>query len=179
MNADEIVKALRRMAPQFQAPGKEVINGATDLIESLQAEKETVYMDGIKKAIYEIMKEADIPGSNEIRNSGDTDDGMCAKVSERINAKLAASHRRERAAVELIAEVEKMINAGAEWFDAGAGEWGDAMERYRGEPGDERRFEMSMHIRDAYRIGIEKFDLAGAKIDRWRGPQEARKGDAE
>lgn len=38
MNADEIVKALRRMAPQFQAPGQEVICGATDLIESLQAQ---------------------------------------------------------------------------------------------------------------------------------------------
>lgn len=91
-----------------------------------------------------------------------------------LQSRLADSQRRELAAVALIKEVEEIINAGAEWFDAGAVEWGDAMERYRGEPGDEHRFEMSMHIRDAYRIGIEKFDLAGAKIDRWRGPQDGK-----
>lgn len=38
MNADEIVKALERMAPQFQTPGKEVVSGAADLIESLQSQ---------------------------------------------------------------------------------------------------------------------------------------------
>lgn len=105
--------------------------------------------------------------------------GMLQMDKVNLQNLLTESQRRERAAEELIAEVEKMINSGAEWFDAGAGEWGDAMERYRGEPGEEHRFKMSMHIRDAYRVGVERFDLAGAKIDRWRGPQEAGKGEAE
>jgi HPt (histidine-containing phosphotransfer) domain-containing protein len=61
---------------------------AADLIESLQAQLTTAYMDGVKKAVYEIMKEADIPGSQEIRDSGDTDDVMCTKVAERIKAYL-------------------------------------------------------------------------------------------
>ena len=44
------------------------------------------YMDGVKYAIYEILKELDICGSTEIRNSGDTDDGMCAATAEKIIA---------------------------------------------------------------------------------------------
>lgn len=79
--------------------------------------------------------------------------------SASLREQLDEGQRRERAAVELIADVEEMINSGAEWFDSGACEWGEAMERYRGEPGDEHRFEMSMHIRDAYRIGIDRSNL--------------------
>lgn len=48
----------------------------------------TDYLDGVKYAIYEIFKEADIPGSQEIRDSGDTDDGMCARAAEKIRAEL-------------------------------------------------------------------------------------------
>lgn len=48
------------------------------------------YMEGVKHAIYEIMKEADVFGSQEIRDSGDTDDGMCARAAKKICEVLTA-----------------------------------------------------------------------------------------
>lgn len=41
-----------------------------------------------KYAIYEIMKESDIPGSQAIRDSGGTIDMMCATVADKIRAAL-------------------------------------------------------------------------------------------
>lgn len=52
--------------------------------EQLKQKLDAEWMAGIKYAIYEIMKECEVPGSNEIRESGDSDDGMCAQAAEKI-----------------------------------------------------------------------------------------------
>ena len=51
---------------------------------ALREKLEQEYIDGAKYAIYEIMKEADIPGSQSIRDSGETIDTMCATVADKI-----------------------------------------------------------------------------------------------
>lgn len=51
---------------------------------ALREKLEQEYIDGAKYAIYEIMKEADIPGSQAIRDSGGTIDMMCAAVADKI-----------------------------------------------------------------------------------------------
>ena len=52
--------------------------------EQLKQKLDAEWMAGVQYAIYEIMKECDVPGSNEIRESGDSDDGMCAQAAEKI-----------------------------------------------------------------------------------------------
>lgn len=47
------------------------------------------YMKGVRYAIYEIMKEANVYGSNEIRNSGESDDEMCAAAAEKLKEALS------------------------------------------------------------------------------------------
>ncbi|MPM67544.1 hypothetical protein SDC9_114467 [bioreactor metagenome] len=67
-----------------------------------------------------------------------------------LEAQLAASQQETRAAVKCIEAVDGLLDADAKWFDAQAQEWGNSMERFRGEPGEEHRFRMTLHIRDAY-----------------------------
>lgn len=58
---------------------------------ALRKKLEQEYIDGAKYAIYEIMKEADIPGSQAIRDSGGTIDTMCAAVADKIREVLEGS----------------------------------------------------------------------------------------
>ena len=64
------------------------------------------YMDGVKYAIYEIFKEADISGSQEIRDSGDTDDGMCARAAEKIRAELYAAPENKPLTLEQLRQMD-------------------------------------------------------------------------
>ncbi len=63
------------------------------------------YLNGVKYAIYEIMKEADIYGSNTIRNSGDTVDGMCAQAAQTIKERMKPATR-----VLTLAELKKTLD---------------------------------------------------------------------
>lgn len=63
---------------------RKVLTENANLHEKLEQE----YIDGAKYAIYEIMKESDIPGSQAIRDSGGTIDMMCAAVADKIRAAL-------------------------------------------------------------------------------------------
>ena len=85
----------------YEAAVKRAEKAEIELAESRRIQNAS-YMDGVKKAIYEIMKEADIPGSQEIRESGDTDDGMCAQAAERIKTIVDDSQRRAQAAEDAI-----------------------------------------------------------------------------
>ena len=57
---------------------------------------DAAYMDGAKYAIYEIMKEADVGGSDEIRSSGGTIDMMCGAAAERLIEVLSGKDGFER-----------------------------------------------------------------------------------
>lgn len=60
------------------------VRGALAENAALREKLEQEYINGAKYAIYEIMKEADIPGSQAIRDSGGTIDMMCAAVADKI-----------------------------------------------------------------------------------------------
>ena len=64
------------------------------------------YMDGVKYAIYEIMKEVDIPGSNEICNGGDSDDEMCVQAAIRILEELIETPVNEPPICPLLSDSE-------------------------------------------------------------------------
>lgn len=68
------------------------------------------YMEGVKYAIYEILKELDIYGSTEIRNSGDTDDGMCAATAERIIAAFSGRTEEKEPAQAEAGQAHKEIS---------------------------------------------------------------------
>ena len=61
----------------------------------LKEQADSAYMDGVRYAIYEIMKEADVYGSQTIRDSGDTADGMCEQAVRLITADLTAYRQAE------------------------------------------------------------------------------------
>lgn len=115
---DEIVEGLRVLGKYGMSsvpPSKD----AADLIVrqklsdmELEQKLAKAYMCGVKKAIYEIMKEADIPGSEEIRDSGDSDDGMCSQVAERINSKIAASNGE----TQVVEQLRKQLRSELENF---------------------------------------------------------------
>lgn len=52
------------------------------------------YQDGVLDVIYELAKELDV-NSQDIRESGDTVDGMCAAFAERIKSTFADSSNQE------------------------------------------------------------------------------------
>lgn len=56
--------------------------------------KASTYQDGVLDVIYELAKELDIQ-SQDIRESGDTVDGMCAAFAERIKSTFADSANQE------------------------------------------------------------------------------------
>lgn len=64
------------------------VNKALAENAALREKLEQEYVDGAKYAIYEIMKESNIPGSQAIRDSGGTIDMMCAAVANKIRAAL-------------------------------------------------------------------------------------------
>lgn len=92
-----------------ESPEHMICAHAADHIKKLSEELERLksshnnesYMEGVKYAIYEIFKEADVPGSREIRVSGDTDDGMCARAAEKIRAELTIAPGSDTAKVYL------------------------------------------------------------------------------
>ena len=81
MTHDEIVRALRVISSGFAKPGQEVIGGAADLIESLQAQ---------------LLDEK--VASQSLRNA-----------ASYYETQLAASQRRADAAVELIGKVSQAV----------------------------------------------------------------------
>jgi hypothetical protein len=106
------------------AHARDDIPALLDEIARLTAERDAAYMDGVKKAIYEIMKEADVYGSNVIRKSGDADDGMCAQAAKLLTAERDEWRRRAEVAEAQINEIYQYAlnvqesTANAEMFDA-------------------------------------------------------------
>ena len=66
----------------------------------LAVDRDASYMDGVKNTIYEIMKEADVPGSQAIRDSGDSDDGMCAQAAVLLTAARDEALKRADASIQ-------------------------------------------------------------------------------
>lgn len=123
MNATETARELRRVekkySDKFYGTGEvricDMARDAAASIEQLQAENAEEYMRGVKYAIYEIFKEADIPGSQEIRDSGDSDDGMCAQAAELIKGEIETWEKscetRDRMLGEKTAELSALREA--------------------------------------------------------------------